>query len=149
MAPGNWGLPLGNQLQWPLNWLVLVGIKGIWSGFCRNNGLNKQMARSFQLMIGTLPIKMFLKVSQSRLTLCDPINCSLPSSSVHGILQTRILEWVAISFSRGSSWPRDRIWVSCIVGRVFTFWATRDTQSISKSSWLYLQNIPRIQLPPV
>ena len=42
-------------------------------------------------------------VTQSCLTLCNPINCSLPSSSIHGIFQTRVLEWVAISFSRGSS----------------------------------------------
>ena len=46
-------------------------------------------------------------VAKSRLTLCDPMDCSLPGSSVHGILQGRILEWVAISFSKGSSWPRD------------------------------------------
>ena len=45
--------------------------------------------------------------------------------SVHGILQARILEWVAISFSKGSSQPRDRIWVSCITGRLFTVWVTR------------------------
>ena len=44
---------------------------------------------------------------QSCLTLCDPIDCSWPGSSVHGILQARILEWVAVSSSRGSSWPRD------------------------------------------
>ena len=48
-----------------------------------------------------------------------------PGSSVHGISQVRILEWVAISFSRGYSWPRDRTRVSCIVGRHFTIWATR------------------------
>ena len=47
------------------------------------------------------------EVAQSCLTLCDPMDCSLPGSSVHGILQARILEWVAISFSRGSSQPRD------------------------------------------
>ena len=46
-----------------------------------------------------------------------------PSSPVHGILQARILEWVAIPFSRGSCWPRDQIWVSCISGRFFTIWA--------------------------
>ena len=46
--------------------------------------------------------------------------------SVHGILQARVLEWVAISFSRGSSWPRDRTQVSCIVGRCFNLWATRE-----------------------
>ena len=60
------------------------------------------------------------------LTLCDPMDCSLPGSSIHGILQARRLEWVAISFSRGSSWPRDRTWVSRIAGRHFTVWATRE-----------------------
>ena len=51
---------------------------------------------------------------QSCPTLCDPMDCSPPGSSVHGILQARILEWVAISFSRGSSWPRDQTRVSYI-----------------------------------
>ena len=60
-------------------------------------------------------------VDQLCLTLCNPPVCSPPSSSVHGILQARILEWVAISFSRGSSWPRDWTWVSCIAGRFFTW----------------------------
>ena len=57
------------------------------------------------------------EVAQSCLTLCDPMDCSLPGSSVHGILQVRILEWVAISFSRGSSRPRDRTNPSLLVGR--------------------------------
>ena len=56
------------------------------------------------------------EVAQSCLTLYDPVDCSLPASSVHGILQARILEWVAISFSRGSSRPRDR---TCLAGRHF------------------------------
>ena len=47
------------------------------------------------------------EVTQSCLTLCNPMDCSLPRSSVHGIFQARVLEWVAISFSRGSSQPRD------------------------------------------
>ena len=64
-------------------------------------------------------------VSQSCLTLCHPMDCSLPGSSVHGILQVRMLEWVAISFSRASSWPRD----ACIAGRLFTIWATREAQT--------------------
>ena len=51
-------------------------------------------------------------VAQSCPTLCNPMDCSLPGSSVHGIFQASILEWVAISFSRGSSWPRDRTQVS-------------------------------------
>ena len=52
--------------------------------------------------------------------------CSLPGPSVHGIFQARVLEWVAISFSRGSSRPRYWTWVSCTAGRCFTIWATRD-----------------------
>ena len=55
-------------------------------------------------------------VTQSCLTLCDPMDYSLPGSSVHRILQARILEWVAIPFSRGSSWPRGRTQVSHIAG---------------------------------
>ena len=54
------------------------------------------------------------QVTQSCLTLCDPMDCSLPGSSVHGIFQARVLEWVAISFSRGSSWPRYQTWVFCL-----------------------------------
>ena len=59
-------------------------------------------------------------------TLCDPMGYSLPGSSVHGILQATILEWAAIPFSRGSSRPRDRIWVSRIPGRFSTIEATRN-----------------------
>ena len=49
--------------------------------------------------------------------LCDSMDCSLPGSSVHGVFQARILQWLAVPFSRGSSWPRDQIRVSCIAGR--------------------------------
>ena len=59
------------------------------------------------------------EVAQSCPTLCDPMDCSPPGSSVHGILQARILEWGAISFSRGSSRPSDQTQVSCIAGRCF------------------------------
>ena len=61
------------------------------------------------------------------------MDCSPLGSSVHGILQERILEWIAIPFSRGSSWPRDRTQVSCIAGRFFTSWATREAQEYSQS----------------
>ena len=57
--------------------------------------------------------------------LYDPMDCSLPDSLVYEIFHTRTVEWVAISFSRGSSQPRDRTQVSCIEGRRFTIWATR------------------------
>ena len=60
--------------------------------------------------------------------LCDPMDCSPPGSSVHRILQARILEWVAISFSRGSCWPRNWTQASCIAGKwFFTSWATSET----------------------
>ena len=68
-------------------------------------------------------------VNLSVVTLCDPMDCSLPGSSVHGILQTRILEWAAIPFSRVFSPTRDWTQVSWIAGRFFTVWATREAVS--------------------
>ena len=88
-------------------------------------------------MLNTL-VRMYLAASKrsdiahSCPTLCDPVDCSLQGSSVHGIFQARVLEWVAISFSSGSSQPRDRTQVSCIAGRRFTIWATREALSLSK-----------------
>ena len=62
--------------------------------------------------------------------LCDP---SPPGFSVHEILQARILDWAAIPSSRGSSWPRDQTWVSCIAYRLFTIWATREDHSCCRA----------------
>ena len=67
-------------------------------------------------------------VAQAYPTLWDPTDCSPPGSSVHGILQARILEWVTFPFFGGSSWPRDQTQVSCIAGRFFIIWATREVQ---------------------
>ena len=72
--------------------------------------------------------RLHAELLQSCPTLCNAMDCSPPGSSVHGILQTGILEWVAILFSRESSQPRDQTWVSCIAGRFLTFWVTRKTQ---------------------
>ena len=72
--------------------------------------------------------QMCVLVAQSCLALCNPMDCSPPGSSVHGILQARMLEWVAISFSRGSPWPRDGTRVSWISGRLFTIWDNTDTK---------------------
>ena len=83
--------------------------------------------RSLSLLHYVTSLCLNYKVkSLSRVWLCDPMDCSLRGSSVHGIFQARILEWVSISFSRGSSKPRDRIRVSRIGGRCFTVWATRE-----------------------
>ena len=83
-------------------------------------------------------IRVVFKVkvkSLSRVQLfCSPMDCSPPGSSVHGIFQARVLEWVAFSSSRRSSQPRDWIWVSCFGGRRFTVWATGEVQGQEKNS---------------
>ena len=75
------------------------------------------------------------EVSQSCLTLCNYMDCSLWCTSVHGIFQARVLEWVAISFSRGSFGPRDRTQVSHITSRHFTLWATKEAYP----TWLQIR----------
>ena len=77
---------------------------------------------------GNGPTHALWKVMLCCLTLCDTMDCSLPGSGVHGILQARILEWVAMPSSRGSSQSRGRTQVSSVVGRSFTSWATRETR---------------------
>ena len=81
-----------------------------------------------ELKIPWSDVLLRVLVAQSCLTLCDPMDYSLLGFSVHGILQARILEWIAIPFSRGTSQPRDRTLVSCITGRFFTVWATGKSQ---------------------
>ena len=80
------------------------------------------------------------KVTQLCLTLCDPMDYT-----VHGILQARLLEWVAFPFSRGSSWPRNRTGVSCIAGRFSTSWATGKPKNIGVGRLSLLQGIILIQ----
>ena len=81
----------------------------------------------------------FLEGNEGKsLTLCNPMDCNLSGYSDHGIFQARLLECVAISFSRGSSWPRDRTQVSCTAGRRFTIWATREALKGMTPSHLYI-----------
>ena len=112
-----------------LEWVAFSSFRGFsWPGMepCLSYVLHWQ--------VGSLPLAppgkpytaQSVLVAQSCPTLCDPMDCSLPASSVHVILQARIPEWVAIPFSRGSSWPRDPIWISCTAGRFFTAWTTRE-----------------------
>ena len=75
-----------------------------------------------------------LVIAQSCPTLWDHMYCSLPSSCIHGILQARILEWVAIAFSRRSSWPRDWTRISRIGGRRFNLWASREAPQYHKQT---------------
>ena len=78
------------------------------------------------LLRWTISTYIHAKLLRLCLTLCDPMDCSPSGPSVHGILQARILGWVAMSFSRGSSWPRDRTRTSCIGRWVPYHWATRE-----------------------
>ena len=70
-------------------------------------------------------------VAQLSPTLCDPLDCSPPGSSVRGILQARILEWIAIPFTRGSSQPRNQTRVSCVASRFSTVCATAGDQMLT------------------
>ena len=93
-----------------------------WTGICWDRiNFNYKL---FHPILYHMKVKVL--VAQSCPTLCDPMDCSLPGSSVCGILQGRILEWVAIPFFRGSSRLRDQTRVSYIAGRSFTIWATRE-----------------------
>ena len=83
-------------------------------------------------------------VAQLCPTLCNPLDYSPPDFSVHEILQARILEWVAIFSSRGSSRPRDQTWVSRIPGRHFNLWATKYILKLSNKKMIQLRNGWRI-----
>ena len=82
-------------------------------------------------------------VAQSFLTLCGPMGCSPPGFSAHEIFQTRILEWVSISSSKESSRPRGWTQVSCIAGRLFIVWATREATRKGRQTliWGYLRSL--------
>ena len=94
--------------QWPQDWTKSVFIP------IPKKGNAKECSKQSKALAQSCP------------TFCNPVDCSLPGSSIHGILQARILQWVAISFSRRSSQARDRTWVSRIAGKRFTIWATRE-----------------------
>ena len=116
---------------------LLVGKIGKWSKWTRgglggaswNHGLLDRVSEKDTV---TTPMSSYgdiltnyVSVAQACPILWDPMDCSPQGSSVHEILQARILEWVAIPFSRGSSRPRDWTQVSCIAGRFFTTWTTK------------------------
>ena len=86
-----------------------------WSSCCPRDHQMSPSASQFKTIVRAL-----------YLTLCNPVDYSLPGFFLRGILQARILEWLAILFSRGSACPRDWTQVSCISGRFFTVWATRE-----------------------
>ena len=120
--------------SWPRDWTLVSWIAGRYpyplsqwgrqrSSFTFSTTTGEQLpARHscyLQTSLRSAQVK-WREVAQSRPTLYDPVDCSLPGSSIHGIFQARILQWVAISFFRGASRPRDRTRVSCMAGGLFT-----------------------------
>ena len=136
-APSDWGTVVDSGEHT----LGVILVKGDWSGvfnlpipcahWLRAAGIISSWTSSLPCVLAVLLLSMnYLQgesqseVTQSCPTLCNPMDWSLPGSSAHGIFQAIVLEWIAISFSRGSSRPRDRAQVSLIVDRRFTVWAT-------------------------
>ena len=115
LASGPWG----RTVSWSI-WTPTMGTQGL-GGHTVGVGVGSRASSPLE------PPRFRWWFSHSSCpTLCDPMDCSPPGSSVHGILQARVLEWVAMSFSRGSSRPRDQTQVSCLAGRFFTDWAKTD-----------------------
>ena len=95
----------------------------------------------FSFSKSCVTFKIRVLVAQLCPTLCNSMDYSPPGSSVHGVLQARILEWVNIPFSRESSWPRVQTWVSHMAGRFFTIWATREALKILCNLLHYLLSV--------
>ena len=121
-------------------WENWQNLNGVWGWYCRTVPIFiSYVCCSYCNYIGDKKVKWKLIVAQSCLTLCGPVDCSPPGSSVRGILQARIPEWVAIPFSRVSSWTRDQTQVSWIANRFFTIWATAEAQYRRRP--LFIRNI--------
>ena len=129
-----WGVTREVQLSYVIQTCTIqkaLAVLRRWTVGSMFVSLNKQI--DFSEMLSPITSS---SVAQLYLTLCDPMDCSLPGSSVHGILQARILEWVAILFSRGSSQLRDWTQVFSTADRFFTIWATRKAPITSSYSIL-------------
>ena len=111
----------------PLSQGKTRGLVTLWYSSLLHKTNSCAMLRTYSWTTPSFPFLGFLfvalLVTKLCLTLCDPMDCSPPASSVHGILQARILEWVAMPFSRGSSWPRDWTHVFRIGSWVLYHWA--------------------------
>ena len=84
--------------------------------------VSPSLPQNIRFYLGSIMVCVL--VTQSCMILWDHVVCRPPGSSVHGIFQERLLDWVAIPFSRGSFLPRDQTQLSCIAGRFFTVWTT-------------------------
>ena len=134
------------MLCFTMNSVIQTMLKEVWMGYaCRINTIFLR----WEFVVCYLSCKVLALICIFKLTLLDHdytlgvcFPCSPPGSSVHEIFQARILEWVAISFSRGSSQPRDRTQVSCTAGKFFTDWATREAPNHPLKVKNYLFSFP-------
>ena len=116
-------LILYNARKWPEASALWVVALDKWIRFCGTNTRVSPWRAYTSWPLASHLLCVCVLVVQSCLTLCDPMDYSWIGSSVHGILQARILEWVTIPFSRGCSWPSDQTQVSALAGGLFTVWA--------------------------
>ena len=119
-----------------------VGFRALLQGIFPIQGLNPYLLMSPALAGGffttsTVCVCVYVCESLSHVQLFNPTDCSPPNSSVHWILQARILEWVIISFSRGSCRPRDQTQVTFITGGLFTIWAIREAHELSYFRFIF------------
>ena len=125
-------------MRWLIHWVAIVTR----SYFCFSGGSDGKESACSAGDLGSIP-GLGRSPGEGNgnpfqyICLENPMDCSPPASSVHEILLVRILEWVAIPFSRGSSQPRDRAQVSCIVGRCCTVWDTREAQRVCAYIYIY------------
>ena len=128
---------------------TFIKLRNIWNLHVYSLNIYSILSILFNLVSIHFLNTVLALVAQLCPTLCDPMDCSPPGSSVHGILQVRILEWFAISYSRGSSQPKDGTLVSWIAGEIFTVWATREAllntglilSPFTNNTSIYISNI--------
>ena len=134
-------------ISFRIDWFDFLAVQGTLKSLLQHHNLQAsilQHSAFFMVRLShpyvTIGKTMKVQVSQSCLTLFESMDWSLSGSSVHGILQARILEWVAYPFSRGSSWLRNGTKVSCITGRFLTSWATREAP-IVLTLWTFVSKV--------
>ena len=122
--PNHWPFKKANFLAWNHSTILQVEFVPLAEVPPRKQSIQFNITNMNILLLYSWWLSVL--VTQSCPSLCNPVDSSSPVSSVHGILQARMLEWVAILFSGGSSWARGQTRVSRIAGRFFTSWATRE-----------------------
>ena len=137
--------PLGSPLIFKLRWQCCFFFPRENSSIQRKTPINLSRDDPPTSSCTLPPIrKVKVLVAEWRPTLCDPMDCSPSGSSVHEILQARILEWVTVPFSRGSSRPKDRTWFSCIALNLMMIILIRsrkreETEIHKKATWRWKQ----------